>query len=582
MMLRKALLGLCLFLVSAGAAAQDVIPLPVDGETYYAAYPITINVDGDFSEWTSEVMAPVTTGPQIPANPQALSSLLFAAAADTNNLYLSIQVIDPHIIANQHGVEYWQEDSVEVYINASGNLSLTEYTPSVAQINIPAANIGRPIDQTVFAGINWEQTGTGAVVVQTSAGYAIEAAIPLQNGLWNITPTANGSIGFQIQLNGASQLDRDLKLSWSKDDQTADQSYANPSVFGELVFFQTTSGSVIPTLVPPVATNPPAATDQSRPAGNFSVSGSRILDPMGNPFVAKGVNISGFNWVWQRHSASDVNQIVDCWNFNLVRVNSFLFWGRVPYQQYEVNNNLDEIVNTFTSRGIVVVFEGHDHIGSYYQGEDLNALIAWFTELASRYRDNPYVWFDIMNEPGNRSSIDRDRWVNMHGQVIEAIRNNAQSDNIIIVEGAFGGQDNAYASADMVTQSAILQHAQEVINYNGQYYENIAFSIHPYDLWNQGDAKMADYFDRVHAQGMAMIVGEYGVDTGQDVTAATQSMFNTAVPRSIGRIVWHWDGSDNNDLTSGTSQGGGWEINDCANPTNLSWLGQLVWNDNHS
>jgi hypothetical protein len=168
--------------------------------------------------------------------------------------------------------------------------------------------------------------------------------------------------------------------------------------------------------------------------------------------------------------------------------------------------------------------------------------------------------------------------------VIKAIRDDAGANNIIIVEGATGGQDAGFSTSGMVQQSdsAILQYAAEVMSFEGKTYPNIVFSIHPYDLWNYGDAKMADYFDRVLGSGLTMIIGEYGVDTGQDTTPATQSMFNTAVPRGIGRVVWHWDGSDNNDLTTGTSTGGGWEINDCANPTNLSWLGQMVWNDNHS
>jgi mannan endo-1,4-beta-mannosidase len=93
---------------------------------------------------------------------------------------------------------------------------------------------------------------------------------------------------------------------------------------------------------------------------------------------------------------------------------------------------------------------------------------------------------------------------------------------------------------------------------------------------------MADFFDRVYAQHLALVVGEYGVSTGQDTQPAAQSLFNTAPSRGVGRIVWQWDGGDNNDLTVNTSQGGGWEIDNCQNPTNLSWLGQQVWNDNHA
>ncbi|NER27488.1 MAG: glycoside hydrolase family 5 protein, partial [Symploca sp. SIO1C4] len=79
----------------------------------------------------------------------------------------------------------------------------------------------------------------------------------------------------------------------------------------------------------------------------------------------------------------------------------------------------------------------------------------------------------------------------------------------------------------------------------------------------------------------ALIVGEYGVENAdRDTSAATRAMFNTAVDREIGRVVWSWWGGDDNDLTT-SNNGGGQHINNPDNPTNLSWLGQQVWKDNH-
>lgn len=586
--------ALFLFVQSAPAQVPSV-PEGAAGETYYAAFPVQISLDGNFGDWQGISYQTVTAGPLMPADPNAGGSFRFAAAADYDSLFFAIEVTDPHLVKNQHGDEYWLEDSVEIYINASGDLALTSYTPGVVQLNIPAANLDTPAN-LIIVGTNRERIEARAVVVATAQGYAIEAAVPLRTSVWTINPATGQTIGFQVQLNSASQLDRDMKLSWSSADQVNDQSYSNPSVFGELIFFPTNgqlqptvaaTATALPTTIPPTATpipptdvpptTAPPVTAPETPMHGFTVEGSTIYDPSGNPFVARGVNVSGYNWVWQRPTAPDVNLIVDCWNFNLVRVNNFLFMGQVPWQQYSVNNNLDEIVNAFTGRGIVVVLEAHDRIGSYYQGGDLDTLVNWFTDLATRYRDNPYVWFDIMNEPGGRNGLDANQWVNMHGRVIQAIRDTAQANNIIIVEGAYGGQDAPNASNQPVMDTAILSYADNLLNYGGRSYGNLVFSIHPYDLWNQGDAKMADYFDRVQALGLAMIVGEYAVYTDQDTRPAAESMFNTAVPRGIGRIVWHWDGSDDNDLTTG---GGGWQIDDCEQPGNLTWLGEQVWNDN--
>ena len=581
------LLCALIFTSAYSTKAQEMVaPAPTAGDTYYAAFPITMTVDGNLAEWAAVPYATFTDGPQPSSNPAQDGSISFAAVADAQNLYFAAQVTDANIIAGQNGIQYWLEDSVEIYINATGNFDLTSYAPGVVQLNIPAANIGGSPDASILSGLNGEMTRARVAVVQTPTGYAIEAAIPLVNDQWNITPTEGGTLGFQVQLNGANaQGARTLKLSWSNKDKTTDLSYQNPSVFGRLVFTPVGAGTppVMPTLVDPSVVAPTEAPAE-QPAAGFSVNGSTIIGPNGQPFVAKGVNVSGLNWVWQRRTTDDVGQIVDCWRFNLVRVNNFLFRGEQRWPQYEVNNDLDAIVQTFTSRGVVVVFEAHDRIGGYYTGDQLNTLVNWFTDLANRYKNNPYVWFDVANEPGGRGWVDRDNWLNMHRQVIRAIREGAGASNIIIVEGANGGQDAGDSGTGGVADenSAILSLANEVLNFDGKSYGNIVFSIHPYDQWIGGDTRMADFYDRVRARDLAMLIGEYGVQTDQNVQPATQSIFNTAPPRGIGLVVWHWDGGDDNDLTTGTSTGGGWEINDCANPTNLSWLGQQVWAHNRS
>jgi hypothetical protein len=547
-------------------------------DTYVADVPVTITLDGDFADWQGIETIHVTTGPQPAADPNADGSFSFAAAADADNLYVLVDVTDANIISGQHGEAYWNEDSVEVYLNASGDLTLPTYTPAVVQLTVPALNAGRSIDETVIYGLNVQNANARAIVTNTSNGYAIEMMIPLRNNIWTIDPQSGTPLGFQIMLNGATQLDRDIKLSWSSRDAQSDISHLNPSVFGQLVF--SVNGDIPPptepTAIPPLALPSPQGA-------NFSVEGSTILTPDGQPFVAKGVNVSGYQWVWQRQTVPDADLIVDCWRFNLIRVNSFLFRGQTPYQQYDVNNDYDAIVRAFTERGVVVVFEGHDRIGAYYEGGDLDALVSWYTDLATRYRDNPYVWFDVMNEPGGWQEVNVEKWLRVHQDVIRAIRG-AGNDNIIIVEGAHGGQDTGGLHGGRVadSDSAILSLADQILAFDGQSFSNIVFSIHTYDQWNFGDTKLADYFDRVLARNLAMLVGEYGVMTNTDTTAAFNSMFATAIPRNIGRVVWHWDGGDDNDLTINTSQGGGWEIDDCTHPTNLSEMGRRVWDDNHS
>ena len=315
---------------------------------------------------------------------------------------------------------------------------------------------------------------------------------------------------------------------------------------------------------------------------SFIVKGKKIYGPDGKEFIAKGVNINGSNWVWPREMTQDADLIAKCWKFNLVRVNSLVLPHKGP--KWSDNNNLDKLVTEFTKRKVVVMFTVHDRTGEYFEGSDLKKLVKWHKDLAQKYKDNPYVWFDVMNEPGAFPPPNRTKWLNLHRQVIKAIRDEAGASNVIMVEGTAWGQDTGTWDTKPVetVNSAILQDGNNLIKFNGKTYNNIVFSIHTYDQWKYGDSRLANYFDRVLAKNLALVIGEYGIRNGnQDTTKSVDSMFKTAVSRRIGRVAWHWFGGDDNDLTT-TENGGGWHVNNCTNPTNLTWLGKKVWSDTHS
>src|SRR5690349_20674312 len=85
------------------------IPPEGPGQSYYVAFPKTIKLDGNLSDWTGIPQASVTEGPQRPAN-LSDGSMTFAIVADSNNLYFSANVTDSNIIAGKHGTDYWNED----------------------------------------------------------------------------------------------------------------------------------------------------------------------------------------------------------------------------------------------------------------------------------------------------------------------------------------------------------------------------------------------------------------------------------------------------------------------------------------
>lgn len=293
----------------------------------------------------------------------------------------------------------------------------------------------------------------------------------------------------------------------------------------------------------------------------FSIVDTQIYDPDGNEFIVKGTNM--FAW----EGTARVDSIVLDWGFNAIRVPNFLLgsYGQ-PHPATDGYATNRQIVQAFTQNQphppTVVIFDAHDRIGHYYQGEEFELLTQYWREMAQLFKDNPYVWFNLHNEPGKKNA-NPDQWITYHRELIDVIRSEG-ANNMIVVDGEAWGQD--------FYSQTILNHGSKIMDGN----DNIVFSIHVYDQWNQTD--ISHYFDQLHQHNIPVMVGEYGAINGDRSTlSASQQMMNAVQEREIGRMVWVFSANDRNDLTS--QQGGHGYHFDGSNTDTLTELGQLVWQD---
>lgn len=211
------------------------IPPAIPGEVVYIPFPVKISADGDLSDWKDIPSYIVDYGPSPSKDPAEDGSFTFSVAADMDNFYITMQAQDKNVIAGQHGTDFWNEDSMEFYVNASGDLGSEKYQTGIFQININAADIGNTDPNTLkISGVFSTGIPITGYVFKTENGWGFEVAAPFQD---MFVPYHGEEIGFQTQLNGASVKDRDVKLIWSKAD-TSDQSWQNPRLFGRGIFFE--------------------------------------------------------------------------------------------------------------------------------------------------------------------------------------------------------------------------------------------------------------------------------------------------------------------------------------------------------
>jgi hypothetical protein len=219
------------FAAVAQPAGADV-PEGEPGESIFV--PLSnasgIVIDGDLFDWSGVPLVVTTDGP----TPADTGEVKWQVAADGQELYFAATIADSSIVAGEHGDNYWNEDSIEFYVNFSADQNATTYGPGIAQITVSPVDIGNDDpDSLTISGNNAASMNVSGFVFPTADGWGVEVALNL-SGL--TAPAHREGFGVQIQVNGSNGGDRETKLSWSTADVN-DTSFQDPSVFGTAIFF---------------------------------------------------------------------------------------------------------------------------------------------------------------------------------------------------------------------------------------------------------------------------------------------------------------------------------------------------------
>lgn len=314
--------------------------------------------------------------------------------------------------------------------------------------------------------------------------------------------------------------------------------------------------------------------------GKFHISGKTILDPNGAVFLPKGINLGGPHEGGSadgQTTAGSWNYFTD-WRLNLARICNSP-WGAGQDQ----NSDLNAIVNGFTSRNIVCMVDIHTvnggNTGRYLDGT-LQQVGDWWVAFAQQWKDNPYVWFNLYNEPGSDQNPVSSKWMTEAEYLIQRIR--AVATNIIVCDGAMWGQDSGYNPTVDQSRSAILTYGPTLTSR----YPDLLFDFHVYDQWAGGyssNAKVADFITRCQNANLAVIVGEVAdLDNGVSRRTQFDAIFDVCPGKGVGIIPWHGQSTGSGDYSMLTNSRYMGDINSTSNPTNLTYQGQRMWNFTHS
>lgn len=198
--------------------------------------------------------------------------------------------------------------------------------------------------------------------------------------------------------------------------------------------------------------------------------------------------------------------------------------------------------------------------------------------MAKRYKNNPYVWFSLHNEP---PQWDPQPWRDIHERYLGPIRA-AGAQNLVVVDAPTWGIDLGPKSD---RPNVKFGYDPEMAPALAKKYGNVMLSMHNYG-YDRGSAQaLRDYVGKVRATGVPIIIGEFGyrldgVKEWQwgDLNSVAGDKLATAatfdVQKELGLSVLWWHGTHGDTRSLKADYTAFWEH---GSGNNLSEPGKRMW-----
>lgn len=311
--------------------------------------------------------------------------------------------------------------------------------------------------------------------------------------------------------------------------------------------------TVVPTTITTTTTTPLPA------GGKFTITNGQIIDPQGRVFVPMGANVAArvgqyetgyvFNW---NGTATGRSNDVKAWGWNTVRINDICNAPANPGLD-ATNAGIDAFIDEYTAKQIVVMVDCHDVTGQNPTptSASLAPLYAMQDRLAQKYKNNPYVWFNVLNEPQNDSNVAN--WLAVQKQTLNRLRAIAPS-NIYVADIPTYGQGVETLLNGTTTQLSVGQ-------------TNVLYAWHAYgavasyeDNFNEVKSRAAhkSALEQIKANKIPVVIGEFGDPLTLNEGTAGPPIWNRiganavmdhAPANGVGLLWWHATGDSGVFLT---------------------------------
>ncbi|MEO0330998.1 MAG: sugar-binding protein, partial [Bacteroidota bacterium] len=199
------------------AELREVAPPPAVLKT-----KASVELDGELDDAYAEVeVLAIDTEIQPSITDADDLSATWRSVYDEDNLYFYIEVQDDDLQSDNPDGEWFQDDGVEIYLDADNSKTFNSYDENDYQIVVR-------LDGSIFDTKGQLGDGAEASITETASGYIAEVKLP-----WTAigaTPLPGLFLGLDVHIIDDDEgSNRDGKLSWFAE---IDQSFSNAALFG--------------------------------------------------------------------------------------------------------------------------------------------------------------------------------------------------------------------------------------------------------------------------------------------------------------------------------------------------------------
>jgi endoglucanase len=266
-----------------------------------------------------------------------------------------------------------------------------------------------------------------------------------------------------------------------------------------------------------VATRPLGFTGVNLAGGEFGDPkpgarrpyGVKYIYPSGSEmdyFARQGVNIIRFPFRW-----ADLQPAL-----------------RQPLDQAALDR-VKDVVGAATRRGLVLILDPHDY--ARYEGKVVgglevpNAAFADFwARLAAPFKDQPRVWFGLMNEPHD---LPAQQWLGAANAAIAAIRSAGATNRILVPGTAWTGAHSWVASGNGEVMMKIVDPQDYYLIEVHQYLDKDSSGTKPEAVSPTiGSERLQQFTEWCRAHHRRALLGEFGAPNNATAARAVDDMLH--------------------------------------------------------